>query len=226
MIFFTKIEFKSDMNGFKFLGQKNLPYELHQLVENLQQESSSHQRILWRFEELKDRMPFVLVQTDFSPNIERLQNKTSSLKILKDEILFESINFSPNIREKFLFKIRANPTKTVDKKRIPVGRNYKQEHLAKEEKELLNKKQKEEISKWLKNKEIQHGFSILEYDFFNEEICKINICKTKKITAEYNSILFSGSLVIDDPKKFMHAVVNGIGSAKGFGFGLLSIKKN
>lgn len=204
------------MDGFKFLGQKNLSYEIHQLVENLQTESSSQNRILWRFEELKDRMPFILVQTNFSPNIERFKNSFNFSKAIKEEVQIKSLDFKAFKEEKFIFKLRANPTKVDNKskKRIPVGVPSKNKPL---------EVQKDEISKWLKNKESIHGFSILNYDFYNENIAEIDICKSKKFSATYNSILFTGTLIVHDPEKFKLTIENGIGSAKGFG--LLSIKK-
>lgn len=53
----------------------------------------------------------------------------------------------------------------------------------------------------------------------------MNISKNKDFSAVFNSILFSGTLIVQDPEKFKKTIENGIGSAKGFGFGLLSIKK-
>ena len=216
MIYYTKIEFKPNMDGFKFLGKKNLNYEIHQLVENLQPNMTANDRILWRFEELKDRMPFVLVQTNFLPNIERMKSHLNYNKFLKDEILFKSLNLNSIKGEKFFFKLRANPTKTKNKKRIPIGIPSK---------EKLFETQNNEISTWLKNKETLHGFSILNYDFYNENIIEMNISKNKELSAVFNSILFSGTLMVHDPEKFKKTIENGIGSAKGFGFGLLSIKK-
>ena len=36
-------------------------------------------------------------------------------------------------------------------------------------------------------------------------------------------VLFEGMLRVDEPEKFLKSVESGIGSAKGFGFGLLSV---
>ena len=39
------------------------------------------------------------------------------------------------------------------------------------------------------------------------------------------AVKFEGELVVTDPTRFAETLKNGIGSAKGFGFGLLSVAR-
>jgi CRISPR system Cascade subunit CasE len=41
----------------------------------------------------------------------------------------------------------------------------------------------------------------------------------------HHAVRFDGLLVVTDPERLRHALRAGIGSAKGFGFGLLSLAR-
>ena len=43
------------------------------------------------------------------------------------------------------------------------------------------------------------------------------------MTVRFLSVRFEGLLQVSDPDRFVGAIRSGIGSAKGFGFGLLSV---
>jgi CRISPR system Cascade subunit CasE len=45
----------------------------------------------------------------------------------------------------------------------------------------------------------------------------------KDLKSQFSAARFDGTLRVTDPEKLAHALVNGIGKARGFGFGLLSV---
>lgn len=106
------------------------------------------------------------------------------------------------------FRLRANPT---------VKRNGKRLGLREEGEQFA----------WLKRKLRESGAELAECRFGPHEVVKA--CKhgegerangSKQI---HLGVLFEGSLRVTDPGKLRAAVENGIGSAKGYGFGLLSL---
>ncbi|APJ02800.1 type I-E CRISPR-associated protein Cas6/Cse3/CasE [Silvanigrella aquatica] len=217
---FNKIDNKN-FNLLRFLNSPNLNYEIHQKIEHLQENESTKKRILWRLEGKNSKSPYLIVQTNFQPNLERFRNQFNFSHYFKDEIHLKTINLNPNEGEMFFFKIRANPTKNVtflkDKKkkghRIPITKTKDDENDV------------DEIAHWLERKGKLHGFSPLNLNYFKETILELEVVKNKKHTSIHNSILFSGLLQVKDSNLFKSTIENGIGNAKILGFGLLSIKR-
>lgn len=126
------------------------------------------------------------------------------------------------------FRLRANPTRKIDTKSLPDGtrRNGKRVELRKQE----------ELLAWLQRKARDCGFHVNSVRI-NRDVPNMRLidegkstgwradaeggAKKKPIT--FNSVLFEGELIVEDSQLFRRALENGIGSAKAYGFGLLSI---
>jgi CRISPR system Cascade subunit CasE len=83
---------------------------------------------------------------------------------------------------------------------------------------------------WLARKGGAHGFELLSRREGGQMVDSVRItaeglvrgrCDGRTIT--FLSVLFDGLLRVTDADRFATAVEQGIGSGKGFGFGLLSI---
>jgi len=87
----------------------------------------------------------------------------------------------------------------------------------------------EVIQKWFEPKCERSGFRLDEFKVlhvgwvvgYKPEMNKKDGKKAKRMP--WRSALIEGCLTVTDPEKFRHALVSGIGSAKAFGFGLLSL---
>ncbi|NLN76632.1 MAG: type I-E CRISPR-associated protein Cas6/Cse3/CasE [Armatimonadetes bacterium] len=99
------------------------------------------------------------------------------------------------------FRLRANPT---------VKRNGKRLGLYAEE----------EQTNWLLRKAECGGFKVLHVVLKSAGKRKAT---TNDKTATFVAVIFEGVLRVTDADKFAQTLVSGIGSAKAFGFGLLSI---
>ena len=82
--------------------------------------------------------------------------------------------------------------------------------------------QEEEQLAWLHRKGEAAGFTVLD--------CRISaverqVSRKQGKTLVHQAVLFDGRLQVTDPLVFRQAVEQGIGSAKGFGFGLLSLAR-
>lgn len=101
------------------------------------------------------------------------------------------------------FRLRANPT---------VKREGKRRALRTEE-ERLN---------WLRRKGESGGFSLIRAIVKGEDPQRLRKWGAQ---GDLNAVRFDGVLTVRDTEAFASALASGIGSAKGFGFGLLSVAR-
>ncbi|MDA0282870.1 MAG: type I-E CRISPR-associated protein Cas6/Cse3/CasE [Planctomycetota bacterium] len=105
--------------------------------------------------------------------------------------------------QQLAFRLRANPT---------VKREGKRHGLLSEE----------DQSAWLQRKAETNGFRVVSVVITPERPRESGMGRTLK----FASALFEGRLVIEDSDLFLaSAIASGIGSAKAFGFGLLSVAR-
>lgn len=111
------------------------------------------------------------------------------------------------------FRLRANPTKRLSAGK---GNTGKRVGIYKEDEQLA----------WLARKGEQHGFHVLQAQVSHDDKIKdADAIHRDDVThkLELLSVQFDGILQVTDPGKLVAAVEAGIGSGKGFGFGLLSL---
>jgi CRISPR system Cascade subunit CasE len=171
--------------------------------------------------------PTILIQSDYEPHWEFLSDKKGYLLEDIDEPKYvKQIYDSLQYGQILTFRLRANPTKKVDTKTHEDGkkRNGRREPLRTEE---------ERIS-WLIRKAKIGGFEIvsvkinknvLDIRLLSEQATQITHGTKKEKSMTFSSILFDGNLRITDVDEFQKTLHKGIGSAKAYGFGLLSIRK-
>lgn len=116
--------------------------------------------------------------------------------------------------DRLLFRLRANVTKKVDTKTHPDGTasNGRRIPLRGDEARYA----------WLQRKATAAGFSVLDARM-QEERPESGDRGAKTLT--FGGIRFDGLLEVADELAFRSAVTEGIGPAKAYGFGLLSIAK-
>ncbi|MEI7900616.1 MAG: type I-E CRISPR-associated protein Cas6/Cse3/CasE [bacterium] len=106
------------------------------------------------------------------------------------------------------FRLRANPTKRRKDNAKRVGLYREQEQLA-----------------WLRRKAECGGFEVLQAIAIREPFAlgKLTDASAARHDLKHNSVKFEGTLRVTEPSAFVQTLRNGIGSAKAFGFGLLSL---
>ena len=129
---------------------------------------------------------------------------------------------------RFAFRLRANPTKRIGNREDPM--KGKRVELFREEEQiqwLLRKSNERE-------KGLPGGFALLMEKGNDGPCCPVKVRPEGKMTGRrgkgegksmttHLSVLFEGLLEVTDENAFLQTVVRGIGSAKAFGFGLLSL---
>ncbi len=202
-------------------------YQLHRtLMKAFPTPLPDGERILFRVEQTR-RSIYILVQSHTPPDWAFLEQKKNYLlppldcppQILDNpSIKTFSLNLLP--QQRFTFRLRANPT-VKHRRGDPdetTGRNKgKRDPLYHEEAQL----------QWLQAKGDQHGFRLLKTAIFDEGNFYIwrTASEGRRTKMTFHAVRFEGVLEVTDPQALAQAISRGIGPAKSFGFGLLSLAR-
>lgn len=214
-----------------------LPYQLHRTLLNAFPVGRAEQPrsevdsfgVLFRLEQSeRDGSIRVLVQSKVAPDWRFLQGKQDARRqpyLLPPELLPDD-RPNPAVTEFHLaeklrvgqilaFRLRANPTRRLGK---AAGKDQgKRVGIYDEESQI----------RWLERKAEAGGFRILSLTVrrdgkLRDYIPRQDDAPTK---LELLSVQFDGLLQVLDPQLLITTVESGVGSAKGFGFGLLSLAR-
>ena len=187
-------------------------YELHRtLTAQFSEEKRPEIGLLYRLELANQQnianIP-LLVQTQCIPSWDDLF-KAGMLTTCPEVKAFD-INFS--VGDRFYFRLFGNPTT----RKIQPDRKSKRVGLYTTEEQQI----------WLQRKADQSGFEILGVDVRDFGLLEsVKHKNEQKFIIKHLAVQFDGILRVTNVAKFTAAYTNGIGSAKAFGFGLLSLAK-
>jgi CRISPR system Cascade subunit CasE len=200
------------------LGLRSLlnPYEAHRTIWRAfpERDDGGPKRVLFRIEQRKSPPHLVvLVQSHLEPDWQPLLGDgvlLSAKCIPADNKIRGWLESGRLLR----FRLRTNPTK-----RLPLGKRG-----AKEDGKRIGVYGEDAQRKWLKAKGEAAGFRVLD--------CRVQdrgFVVSRKPGCEKSlrhlCVDFDGTLEVTEPDCFLAALESGIGSAKGFGFGLLSVAR-
>ena len=218
-------------------------HEMHRTVMSafadlrLAEESNLRQRqnadsgsILWRVDRDRRRgIVMLLVQSELSPDWQPLRDRypgyvttPSDSDLPPISMMDRTLSFSPG--KVFQFRLRANPTR---KERTEGRKNGRRLGLV----------TPEEQRAWLKRKAADEssGFQLGRFDVVPNPDSQrhggtanvIGEDQRATITRQLTHVaaIFEGTLSVTVPELFQQTLRSGIGSAKAFGFGLLSIAR-
>jgi CRISPR system Cascade subunit CasE len=167
----------------------------------------------------------VLVQSEVVPDWMVLPSGYLENGVLAENPMVKDISrILMTIREGqvFHFRLLANVTRKIDTKSAPDGskKNGRRVPLRREADQY----------KWLERKGIECGFSLMR----TEELTVPDVrairwpllgrgSKRSGQAVTIEGILFEGRLRVDDPSRFIAAIKRGIGPAKAYGYGMLSL---
>jgi CRISPR system Cascade subunit CasE len=189
-------------------------------------------RILFRVD--PDRTggrPLVLVQSDLQPEWERLSEREPDYFSIMPELKQFDLSFAAG--QRLRFRLRANPTKKI-------GTSSKEARLAgkKEHGQRIALLRDDEQVAWLLHKGEEGGFRIpgqwadgkdnRKVPNFRVEVIPegwVRCGKNGHTDGRFFAVRFEGILEVTDPAAFERTVADGVGAAKGFGFGLLSLAR-
>jgi CRISPR system Cascade subunit CasE len=185
------------------------PIELHHELYGLFDKASSG-RILFRVD-ADAYGPTILLQSSSVPDWSKLRLSVHDVRSLPeskplDVMLAEGTELS--------FRLLARPTKV-----IPTGKGNPRGPRR-------DLRTDEERLGWIHRKAEASGFRVTLCGISNFSFASIksNVAPRAK-GGTFSAVRFDGELVVVDTELLTHAVANGIGTQKAFGFGLISLGK-
>lgn len=210
------------------LGAKKLlasPYCMHSAVEHAfppnAERDESEGRILWRVDTLRDSHQIWLYvvspeKPDFSHIVEQAGWPLHPEWETRD---YQPLLSRIAVGQRWAFRLRANP---VRKARKDFGRMKNEAVIGK----IMGEVTAEQQLNWLLKRSQQHGFSI---EGSGEDVqCQVSNRRKERFRHGGSSVTlctaqFDGILTITDAELFKETLTQGIGRAKGFGCGLLTV---
>lgn len=210
------------------------PYELHRTVSRAfpngvfkaERKEENATNVLFRVDlHPRTRIPALLVQSRQKPDWGFLLADNKNY-LLNENELPENIERNPDFRELKLelhegqtlaFRLRANPTfkKTTMKEN---GEKHKSR---------LGIFKEEDQHRWLVHKFESAGAALVSVNIINEQFTRGKLFSEKEKEKRLNflSVQFDGVLQVKKPDNLVNTIFTGFGSAKGLGFGLLSLAR-
>jgi CRISPR system Cascade subunit CasE len=203
--------------------------QLHRTILSAFPQASSPARaefgVLFRVDYPRSGAPTLLVQSRRHPDWARLPPSYLAVTPEAKDVsgAYQSIVAGDTLR----FRLRANPTRRIDTKSGPDGarRNGRRVELRTEEQKL----------QWLRRKGAAHGFEVISVRTA-DSVPNVRVNDEGKLRGYRSnpsvparqaltlaSVLFEGVLRVADAEALRHALIEGIGPGKAYGFGLLSV---
>ena len=194
------------------------PYNMHRTILKAFNSQRDHAGVLHRLD-VNPRTGgiILLVQSQMAPDWSPLTEKeyllpADSFSGLENPAV-KQINLPLRVGQTLSFRLRANPTiKKVRRDENGNRRNSNRVPLVHEEKQLA----------WLQKRAEDNGFKLIDYRISRQQNHQSRKKENGRSITLY-TIQFDGCLQITDTDKFKTAVRIGIGPAKVFGCGLLSL---
>lgn len=206
------------------------PYELHRTVSRAfpdgvfkaERTEDNATNILFRVDlHPRTRIPTLLVQSRQLPSWDFLSVEKKDYLLGENDLPLDVEN--PAIKEMNLqlhegqtltFRLRANPTVKKDREGKKQGRRVGLIH-------------EEDQQKWLERKLESAGAALVSVNIVNEQFTrgKLFIEKENEKRMKFLSVQFDGVLQVKNPDELASTIFTGFGSAKGLGFGLLSLAR-
>lgn len=197
------------------------PYRTHAVIEASCPAPSNDEkgRNLWRIDPSSSGLRLYIV----SPGIPDVSELSSRLSLPEERV--RSKDYEPRLEsledgQTWAFRLKANPTRQVKKDK---GRSPNEKVIGTVQGHVTGAQQVQ----WLQDRSASHGFSIRTGEFDDLEVI-VSQRKKERFSRQGDNVtlstcVFDGILCITDADVFRKTLISGIGRAKGFGCGLLTI---
>lgn len=226
-MFFSKIVLKRSALSYTKLAQMvgYKEYKAHSLIWDLFSRNREQKRSFIYASEKSQTWPIFYAVSDVKPYDEKgLWN-----------IQVKPYNPQMSNRQRLQFLLTANPVITKQGNEGGHARHdiimnaktlLKERGIPKNEWPPLTEFIHREGFSWLSKRSEKHGFSVNDKEVTVDSYEKHRFYKNGlKKPISLSSLTFSGILTVTDPQAFLNALFYGIGPAKGFGFGMLMVKR-
>lgn len=215
-MYFSRISLRQDAGKNQAFWHLGCEYTFHQTVWDLFGDNPDRQRdFLYRLEYL-GRNPLVYTVSNRVPiDAKGLWN-------------IENKEYTPKTEKgiKLGFSVRVNPTIKRDGKRhdVVMDAKYKKRMSSRNGKMSSQELIVDPCGKWLEKRVKENGFKILQFKAAGYQQIRFNKVKNGKLV-QYSTVDITGVLEVVDKKLFNNVLFEGIGPEKGFGCGLMLVRK-
>ena len=194
---------------YKFLSSAQV---MHATIESCF-DKEDNSRKLWRLDHLRDQY-YILIVSENEPNLRVISEQYGFEKQEKNEEIkdYKKVLEILQNGQTWRFRLRANPVRSVKK--------FEGETM--ERGKVLSHVTVEYQKKWLSDRNKKLGFEIKEFDIIQRDIKKF---KRQGNTVTIGMVTYEGILEISDIEIFKESLVKGIGKAKAYGCGLLTLAR-
>lgn len=192
-------------------------YHTHQTLARAFDQLGPDDRLLWRWEPGHPMQPALLAQSTIEPHWARIPPE-----VLNAQPEVKNLSHLPaalTLGRRLAFALTANASRKIDTRTGPDGarRHGRRVPLRRPDDQL----------RWLHQRAEQHGFA-LHTNHLGVPDVRVNTPTRLRgrrgqhhITIE--ATRYEGSLVVTDPDRFIRSIRSGIGPARAFGCGLLTV---
>lgn len=222
-MYFSRAVLRNNVNANKLarvLGADG--YTAHQLVWNFFEAHPEQSRDFLFRQENNEKPTFYLVSA--RAPVDR-----------QDMWAIETKPYSPKIQigDQLGFRLRVNPVRSTREGRGSVKRHDVVMDLKTRLKEMgegdlppLPAIMQEAGFRWLSSRAQRHGFQIAENEVQVDGYQQHRLRKRQQRSRiQISTLEFSGRLTVTEPQHFLAALYQGVGPAKGFGCGLLMVRR-
>ena len=194
------------------------PYELHRSVYSAYPaQLPDHERLLYRLETDDRGGRLVLLAQSQGPPDWAWTGRAPGYLLPGTEVEVKQFELSLGLGQVLAFRLRANPT--VKKRSHQREGQDPPRHGIR-----LGLVREEDQRSWLERKGAQHGFRPLRVRIMPEGMQASHTSRAKDgRRLAHLAVRYEGLVQVSDSERLLRAVRSGIGSAKGLGFGLLSL---
>lgn len=205
MMYLSRVKINTNIrNTIKFLSS---PQVMHAAVE-ASFADNDNTRKLWRIDYYMGK-PYILIFSSNKPDFTSFINQfgyTDELGEIKD---YQKVYDILRNNQEYRFRLSANPVYSIKQENGKRGKIVPHITIAQQE-------------EWLKKKSEKIGFALGDFSIVRRDIKKF-VRQNKYVTLSI--VEYEGVLKITDAEIFRKTVTQGIGRAKSYGCGLLTLAK-
>ncbi|MBW2598874.1 MAG: type I-E CRISPR-associated protein Cas6/Cse3/CasE [Deltaproteobacteria bacterium] len=226
-MYISRIQLKHDTPNVKELVRllSGDGYHVHRLIWNLYEDTNERKRDFLYRQEGDGVWPFFYAVSERFPidktGMWQIDSKTYSPKLLKGQLLSFIIRVNP-------IRAKRDKQNKLHRHDIVMDAKTKKKQVGKESsgKTPLADIVQEEGTKWLEGRSGRYGFSI-DHNHVRSDGYRQHVVYKRKSTSpiRFSTLDIGGVLTVIEPELFVKTLYKGIGPAKGFGCGMMMVKK-
>ena len=201
-----------DLNKYETKKAIFSPQMLHAVVEGCFPDNNEKERKLWRLDRLNSKL-YLLILSPTKPDFTKLAQQMCSTDTKGETKDYMPLLSSINEGMRFRFRLAANPVRSVKTENNTRGKVHA--HVTVDQKR-----------DWLVKKAVSCGFITDKKMFEVVEMDSLHFWRnSNEPPVDIKTSIFEGELEVENKELFIQSLIQGIGRAKAYGCGLLTLAR-